>query len=146
MTRATLVRRIAARRELVFEALVTAEAINAWWGPEGVTTVAAVCDPRVGGAYEVRFATADGIEHVSAGVYLAIARPEHLVMSWRWLVGGVDDERDHVSRLEFRLRAIDIGTELTLIHSELCTEASARMHEGGWTGALDKLAGRFAHT
>jgi uncharacterized protein YndB with AHSA1/START domain len=146
MTQATLVRQIAARPELVFEALITAEAIDAWWGPEGVAKVSAVCDPRVGGAYEVRFVTADGAEHMSAGVYLAIARPTHLVMSWRWLVGGVDDERDHVSRLEFRLRAIDLGTELTFIHSELCTEESARSHEGGWTGALDRLVGRFAHT
>jgi uncharacterized protein YndB with AHSA1/START domain len=145
MTQATLVRRIAARPALVFEALITAEAIDAWWGPDDVVAVAAVCDPRVGGAYEVRFRTADGTEHVCAGAYLAIARPEHLVMSWRWLAGGVADERDRVSRLEFRLRAIDIGTELTLVHSELCTDDSARLHEGGWSGALGRLVGRFVH-
>jgi uncharacterized protein YndB with AHSA1/START domain len=144
MTQATLVRRIAARPDLVFQALMEAEAISEWWGPEGATSIAASSDPRVGGRYEVRFRTADGIEHVCGGEYLELVRPEHLVLSWRWLVGGVDDERDHVSRLEFRLRAIAIGTELTLVHSELCTEASALSHEGGWTGALDKLVRRFA--
>jgi uncharacterized protein YndB with AHSA1/START domain len=33
MTQAMLVRRIAARQAIVFEAPVTAEAIGAWWGP-----------------------------------------------------------------------------------------------------------------
>ena len=144
MTQATLVRRIAARPDLVFQALVEAEAVGAWWGPKGATSISAASDPRVGGRYEVRFSTSDGVEHVCGGEYLEIARPEHLVMSWRWLAGGADDEHGRVSRLEFRLRAIAIGTELTLVHSELATEASALGHEGGWTGALDKLVRRFA--
>lgn len=144
MTQATLVRRIAARPDLVFQALITAEAIAEWWGPQDGTATAAVSDPRVGGRYEVRFTTNDGVEHVCGGEYLEIARPERLILSWRWLAGGVDDERDRVSRVELRLRAIDIGTELTLVHSELCTEDSARAHEGGWAGSLVKLIQRFA--
>ena len=65
-------------------------------------------------------------------------------MSWRWIAGGVDDERGRVSRLEIRLRGIDTGTELTLVHSELNGEPSARSHERGWAGGLDKLARQFA--
>ncbi len=71
-----------------------------------------------------------------------MVRPEHLVMSWRWGSGGEPDEQGRVSRLELRLRAIDIGTELTLVHSELHTEASARSHGAGWRGALVKLTRR----
>lgn len=146
MTHATLVRRIAARPDIVFEALVTAEGIGSWWGPDDVPTISAVSDPRVGGRFEVRFGTADGREHTCAGEFLEIARPDHLVMSWRWIAGGDDDdERGRVSRLEFHLRAIDIGTELTLVHAELSTEAAARSHEAGWAGALDKLTRRFPH-
>jgi uncharacterized protein YndB with AHSA1/START domain len=143
MTRAMLVRRIAARPEIVFEALVTAEGIGSWWGPDDLPTISAVSDPRVGGRFEVRFATVDGREHTCGGEFLEIARPAHLVMSWRWIAGGVDDEVGRVSRVEFHLRAIDIGTELTLVHGELSTEASARSHEGGWAGALAKLPRRF---
>jgi uncharacterized protein YndB with AHSA1/START domain len=143
MTTATLVRRIAARPDIVFDALVTAEDIGSWWGPADFPAISAASDPRVGGAFEVRFCTADGREHVCAGEFLEITRPTQLVMSWRWTSGGEDDERDRVSRVEFRLRAIDIGTELTLVHAELSTEVSARSHEWGWGGALDKLTRRF---
>ena len=143
MTSATLIRRIAARPDIVFEALVTSEGIRSWWGPDHGPAISAVSDPRVGGRFEARFRTADLREHVCAGEFLEIVRPERLVMSWRWIFGGVDDERDRVSRVEFNLRAIETGTELTLVHGELTTEVSARSHEGGWGGALDKLIRRF---
>ena len=34
MTSVCLVRRIAARQAIVFEALITAEGIRSWWGPD----------------------------------------------------------------------------------------------------------------
>ena len=43
-----------------------------------------------------------------------------------------------------RLRAIETGTELTLVHSRLSHEESARAHERGWNGALQKLMRRFS--
>ena len=139
MTAATLTRRIAARREIVFEALVTAEGIASWYGPADIPAISAASDPRVGGHFEARFRTTDGLEHVCAGEFLEMVRPERLVMSWRWVVGGEPDEQGRVSRVEFRLRTIDIGTELTLVHGELYTELSARSHESGWSDALVKL-------
>ena len=93
----------------------------------------------MGGRYQVRFRTRDGLEHECAGQFLEIVRHERIVMSWQWTSGGVPEERERVSRLELHLRAIDTGTELTLIHAALRDELSARSHEGGWGGALDKL-------
>ena len=139
MTAATLVRRIKARPSIVFDALVTAEGIGAWFGPDDLPVVSAKSDPRLGGAFEVSFRTFDGLTHVCAGEYLELVRPERAVMSWRWTSGGEADERGKTSRVEFHLRAIDIGTELTLIHADLTTDVSARSHQGGWSGALDKL-------
>jgi uncharacterized protein YndB with AHSA1/START domain len=144
MTQATLLRRrIAARPDIVFDALVTAEGIASWYGPDDLPVIAAMTEPYVGGRFEVTFRTKDGLEHTCGGEFLELARPEHLVMSWRWIAGGVDDERGRVSRIEFRLRAIDIGTELTFVHAELATSESALSHEGGWAGALDKLTRRY---
>nr|HEX4317934.1 SRPBCC domain-containing protein [Kofleriaceae bacterium] len=143
MTTARLVRRIAARPDIVFDALVTADDIRAWWGPDDLPATSAVSEPRVGGAFEVRFHTADGREHVCTGEFLELVRPERVVLSWRWTSGGDDDERGRVSRVEFHLRAIDAGTELTLVHGELSTDASARNHDGGWAGALTKLTRRL---
>lgn len=143
MTEAVLVRRIAARPAIVFDALVTADEIASWWGPDDLPVISAMAEPRVNGDFRVRFRRADGREHQCAGEFLEIDRPTRIVMSWRWEDGGEPDEAGHVSRLEFRLRAIDTGTELTLIHSALRSEASARSHESGWGGALQKLLRRY---
>ena len=140
----SLVRRIAARPAIVFEACVTADGIASWWGPDDFPTISAEADPRIGGSFRVRFRTADGLEHECAGEFLEIVRPERVVMSWRWTMNGAVEERGRVSRLEIRLRAIDAGTELTLIHSGLDSDDSVRDHEGGWSGALEKLIRRFA--
>ena len=144
MTEAVLVRRIAARPAIVFDALVTADGIGSWWGPDDLPVISATAEPRVNGEFRVRFRRADGREHQCAGEFLEIDRPKLVVMSWRWEEGGEPDEANNVSRLEFQLRAIDTGTELTLIHSALQSEASARSHESGWGGALRKLLRRYS--
>ncbi|HVS77445.1 MAG TPA: SRPBCC domain-containing protein [Steroidobacteraceae bacterium] len=146
MTETVLVRRIAARPAIVFDALVTADGIASWWGPDDQPALSAVVDSRVNGSFRVRFRTSDGREHECTGEFLEIERPQRVILSWRWAIGGEPDEADNVSRLEFRLRAIDTGTELTLLHSALRTEASARSHEWGWDGALKKLLRRYLET
>jgi uncharacterized protein YndB with AHSA1/START domain len=143
MSEVSLVRRIAAPPAIVFEALVTAEGMASWWGPDDFPAVSAEADAQVGGRFRVRFRTADGLEHECAGEFLEIERPERLVMSWRWILNGFLDEHGKVSRLEIRLRSIEGGTELTLVHAQLCSEDSARSHKGGWDGALKKLTRRF---
>jgi len=132
-----LVRRIAARPSIVFDALISPEGIVRWWGPDAGPVLLAQTDPRVGGRYSVRFRMLDGTEHVSAGEYLEVEPPQRLVMTWRWLEGG-DDPGE--SRLEFQLRPVSDGaTELTLTHDRLQTDAGAASHKQGWSGALDKL-------
>jgi uncharacterized protein YndB with AHSA1/START domain len=144
MTSVIHIRRIAARPAIVFEALSTAEGITSWWGPDDLPVVSAQADPRVDGRFQVRFRTRDGQEHECAGQFLEVVRPERIVMSWEWTSGGEPGERERVSRLEMRLRAVDTGTELTLVHSALRDEVSVRSHERGWEGALDKLVRNFA--
>jgi uncharacterized protein YndB with AHSA1/START domain len=136
MTSLTLVRRIAARPSIVFDALTTTAGITCWWGPDGGPVLVAETDVRVGGRFRVRFRALDGIEHESSGEYLEIVKPERLAMSWRWQ-GNEDGGGE--SHLEFNLRAISEGTELTLTHSRLQDEGSRASHEHGWSGALDKL-------
>lgn len=139
MTSLTLVRRIKARPAIVFDTLVTPEGIASWWGPDAGPVLVAETDPRVGGRFRVRFRMLDGSEHECCGAYLEIARPLRLAMSWRW-AGGEDPGE---SRVEFALRAIAEGTELTLTHSLLHDEETRRSHEQGWSGALDKLERSF---
>ena len=143
MTTLTLVRRIAARPSIVFDALVEPEGIAAWWGPDDGPVLVAETDVRVGGHFRVRFRMLDGSEHESTGEYLEVDRPRRLVMSWRWTAGGEADETAAQSRIEIALRPIDTGTELIFTHSGLRTEASRAGHEQGWNGAFDKLQRKF---
>jgi uncharacterized protein YndB with AHSA1/START domain len=139
MTSVTIVRRIAARPSIVFDALTTPDGIAHWWGPDAGPVLLAETDVRVGGRFRVRFRMVDGSEHESSGEYLEVARPERLAMTWRW-AGGEDPGE---SRIEIDLRPITTGTELTFTHSRLHDEESRRSHEEGWNGALDKLERHF---
>jgi uncharacterized protein YndB with AHSA1/START domain len=140
MTSLTIVRRIAARPSIVFEALTTPEGIACWWGPDAGPVLLAETDVRVGGRFRVRFRTLDGSEHESSGEYREVVPPSRLAMTWRW-AGGAEDPGE--SFIEIDLRPIAEGTELTFTHSRLHDEESRRSHEAGWTGALDKLERHF---
>jgi len=142
MTSLTLVRRIRARPQIVFDAVTTAEGITHWWGPDAGPVLVAESDPRVGGRYRVRFRRMlDSTEYESSGEFLEIVRPVRVVMSWRWK-GGLPDPGE--SRVEITLKAVPEGTELTFVHSQLQDEEASRGHEEGWAGALDKLEAHFA--
>ena len=54
MTSLTLVRRIAARPAIVFNALTTPDGIRCWWGPDDGPVLLAETDVRVGGRFRVR--------------------------------------------------------------------------------------------
>jgi uncharacterized protein YndB with AHSA1/START domain len=146
MTSLTLVRRIAARPSIVFDALTTAEGVASWWGPDDLPVVKAEVDARVGGAYRVRFRTLDGLEHEAFGEYLEVVPPGRLVMTWRYALGGEPEELGRTSRIEIDLKPVATGTELTFTHADLRNAASQASHEWGWTGSLDKLVRLLADT
>jgi uncharacterized protein YndB with AHSA1/START domain len=139
MTSLTLVRRIAARPSIVFEAMTTAEGVAAWFGPDDLPVVRAEMDARVGGAYRVHFRTLDGRDHVACGEFLEVIPPRRVVMSWSWAVGGELEESGRTSRIEIELTPTGDETVLTFTHADLSSEASEKSHAGGWTGAFDKL-------
>lgn len=61
MTSLTLVRRIAARPSIVFDALTTPQGIICWMGPDKGPVLLAETDVRVGGRFRIRFRTFDGL-------------------------------------------------------------------------------------
>ena len=144
MTSLTLVRQIAARPAIVFDALTTPVGIACWWGPDDGPVLVAETDVRVGGRFRVRFRMLDGSEHESTGQYLEVDKPARLVMSWRWAHGGEPEEAGEESQVEIDLHPIDTGTELRFTHSRLQSEVSRDSHKQGWNGSLDKLVRHFA--
>lgn len=138
MTSLTLVRRIRARPEIVFDLVTTAEGIAQWWGPDAGPVLFAKSDPRVGGRYQLRFRTLNGIECETGGEFLDVAPPERVRMTWLW-AGDIEE-----SLIEIVLRPVPEGTELTFTQSRLPDEKTARGHEKGWSGSLDKLEALLA--
>ena len=122
MTSLTILKKIAARPEIVFDALVEPESLKAWIGPDAGPVLVAESDPRVGGKFRLRFRMLDGSEHEAAGEYLEVDRPHKLAMSWQWQ--NHDDRA--VSRIDVSLRAIAGETQLTFTHSLLPNDEGTR--------------------
>ena len=141
MTSLTIVRKIAARPSIVFEALTTPQGIVRWWGPDDGPVLVAETDVRVGGRFRVRFRMLDATEHEASGEYLELVPPERIAMSWRWL-GEEDEAPTNESVLSFDLRPHEAGTELTLTHARLASAETGASHEGGWSGSLRNIEDR----
>jgi uncharacterized protein YndB with AHSA1/START domain len=112
----TLVRRIVARPGVVYEALSTADGVAAWWVADDLAVTSLQMDLRVGGGYQMTFRTLNGIERKASGEFLEVTPPSRLVMTWGLTDGGELEEVDGMSRLDFEVRAIDGGSELTFSH------------------------------
>jgi uncharacterized protein YndB with AHSA1/START domain len=137
MTSLTLVRVIKARPSIVFDLCVTAQGIAQWWGPDAGPVLFSESDPRVGGRYRLRFRRLDGNEYETSGEFLEVVPPARVRMTWLW-------EGDTESSLiEMVLRPVPDGTELTFTQSRFPDDKTARGHEKGWSGSLDKLAALF---
>jgi uncharacterized protein YndB with AHSA1/START domain/ketosteroid isomerase-like protein len=135
MSSLTIIKTIAARPEIVFDALIQPEGLKMWIGPDDGPVLIAESDARVGGKFKLRFQMLDGSEHEATGEYLEVDRPRKLAMTWAWQ----NHEDRTVSRIDVSLRSIATGTELTFTHSQLPNDKERDGHREGWNGALDKL-------
>jgi uncharacterized protein YndB with AHSA1/START domain len=148
----TFGRTIAGPPDKVFGAFLSAEALKAWWSPEGYEAIEAHTDPRVGGEFHVTMRSLSGADTVYIrGVYLEISplrrirfthcfepRGSSAPFARAGLVG-----RRTVVTVEFTVRAG--GTELTLTQEEIPSLDAERMLRGGWEGILAKLDRHTSH-
>lgn len=112
--------------EDVFPYFTRAEAIVEWMGDS------ATVEPRVGGAFTLRFA-----DRVVEGRYVAVEFPRRVVITWgrhgsvRLPPGG--------STLEVLLTAEGDGTRVTVVHDGL-PGPERDLHAAGWAHYLPRLA------
>jgi uncharacterized protein YndB with AHSA1/START domain len=133
-----LERTIAAPREVVFDAWLTADVLKRWWpaGADWETPIAEV-DARVGGRLRLVMRSPDGEEFGGTGEFIEIERPERLVYSWTWDGHGAH-EGTNLVEVEFR----DVGDGTTLVvltNRGLPDEEARRAHREGWETSLDNL-------
>jgi uncharacterized protein YndB with AHSA1/START domain len=120
--------------EELFDAWFSREQWQAWIGPEGCQCEVPVLEPKVGGRYRIQMHLNDGRELPVEGEFKTVDRPRSLVFTWGWALAGGST----LVRLTFK--AVEGGTELTLIHEGLPTAEDREGHGKGWNSALNKLA------
>ena len=130
----TLKRRLNAPPAKVYAAWTDPQKIGRWMGPEGIETLSAEADVRVGGRYRFIMRSPDGEKHDVSGVYREVVPNEKLVFTWAW---RSTPERE--SLVTVALEPDGDGTLLTLTHEQFFDEAARDRHRSGWSGALDKL-------
>jgi uncharacterized protein YndB with AHSA1/START domain len=132
---------IAAAPERVFRALTTPEEIVRWWGSDELyRTTDWVQDLRVGGRWRASGRGSDGVAFSVEGEFLEIDPPRTLIQSWK-----PDWDDGHVTRLTYRLEAIEGGTRVTVRHEGFGDRTdSCRNHAHGWSNVLDWLANHSA--
>jgi uncharacterized protein YndB with AHSA1/START domain len=126
-----------APREDVFDAWTDPARLCSWFGPPGVPVLRLDGELRPGGAYRLTLADPQGGERVLEWTFREIDPPRRLVYGWRWLSGSADTSTVVV---EFA----DLGdrTRVRVEHTGL-SPASRPIHESGWIGCLDALAGQW---
>jgi uncharacterized protein YndB with AHSA1/START domain len=130
----TLKRHLKAPPAKVFSAWTDPNKIARWMGPEGIETLLAETDARVGGRYRFLMRSPDGEEHDVSGVYREVVPNQKLVFTWAW---KSTPERE--SLVTVALKPDGAGTTLTLTHEQFFDEGARDRHQHGWAGALDKL-------
>lgn len=110
----------------VFDYLITEEGMTAWMGQH------AELDPHPGGGFAVDIAG-----HAIRGQYLRVEPPTRVVVSWG--ITGSADLPAGASTVEFRLTAIERGTRVDLIHTDL-PETALAGHADGWKHFLPRLS------
>jgi uncharacterized protein YndB with AHSA1/START domain len=118
-------RTIRAEPDAVFAAWTQPEHMKLWSAPEGM---------------DIQMKNAEGGEHNARGVYHEIERPSRLVYTWSW--DEYPDAGESLIVVEFK--AVDGGTEVTMVHSGLPTEELVKEHEVGWTSCLNRLEKIYA--
>ena len=121
----------------MFAAWTDVRLASRWWAPQDFTPLSCEMDVRPGGAWRRRMRAPDGTVVTKWGVYREVAAPERLVFTYRTESAGIIDPETLVT-----VTFADLGdrTRLTLRQTAFESDAARRNHQGGWTGALERLA------
>ena len=135
-----LTRIIPAPIEKAFKAWTEKSGIEAWYGPETMTTKVAVLDCRVGSTYRFVMSGSDGSEHVVGGTFKEVTPPRKVSFTWLWEGSAPDEET--VVTVELKEKGRNM-TELTLTQGPFKKFTgpmqSLESHTKGWSSSFNKL-------
>jgi uncharacterized protein YndB with AHSA1/START domain len=134
--RLALTRVLAAPRERVFRMLTEPAELAKWWGPHGVTLLAADVDLRADGRYRFVLGPPRGAPFHLSGQFLTVDPAREVSYTFRYDEPTPDD-RDTVVRLVLTDR--DQGTEVSLTHGTFATRERLDLHRRGWSDSFERL-------
>jgi uncharacterized protein YndB with AHSA1/START domain len=136
---------IHATRAEVYRAWIDPEIVKKWFGPPNMLVSCANFDTRIGGAYRIELSprtepsnsevTADQPPLEVSGVYTKVVPDE--LLQFTWLAPWAPGEESLVT---ITFRDTPDGTEISVRHDQLLSDASRDGHSNGWAAALDKIA------
>lgn len=145
----TIVRRLEAPRELVFQAWTDPDQLRWFANPALPQDHPITVDLRVGGAWRIHMVENENRSYMTGGIYREIVPPEKLVFTW----GAVDgwpkinpSKPDDVPVVTVTLNDVEGTTEMIfhvgladhLTHDQVQEWFSTGMAEG-WSHTLDRL-------
>jgi len=135
-----ITRVVKADPQSVWDAWTRPEHMRKWSCPvpDGVKDIA--CDLRVGGAFEIRMEVEEG-PHTAFGVYREVTEPTRLVYTWDW---REEDNAMGETLVTVEFRAVDGGTEVTVLHEGFPVVEARDGHEEGWAACMSNFEALFA--
>jgi uncharacterized protein YndB with AHSA1/START domain len=137
-----VVRVIKASKQRVFDAWTRPEIVRQWFIAGTVKLAHASMDLRKDGDWQMESigsCTPGQASNAVSGRYLRV-EPYDL-LSFTWNNGHFPDEESVVT---IRLRDVDGGTEMTLLHERFMSEASRQDHARGWEAVIGNFVEFFA--
>jgi uncharacterized protein YndB with AHSA1/START domain len=128
-------RTIRATAERLFDVWTRPDDLQRWWGPQGVTCIAAAVDLRVGGRYRIGNQFPSGEVVWITGEFEAIERPHRLAYTWR-----LESQPGPPERVTVMFVAAGATTEVVITHERIANAVTRARHEQGWCGCLEGLA------
>ena len=128
---------IAARPEKVYRAFVEGDAMASWLPPYGFVCTVHELDARVGGKHRMsfrNFTTGEG--HAFGGTYVELVPGERLVYTDAFDDPNLPGEM----RVTVTLKAVSMGTELTIEQEGVPDVIPPEACYLGWQDSLHKLA------
>lgn len=127
----------AAKPEKVFRAFIEPDAIASWIPPFGFTCTVHELDGKVGGKHRMSFRNfTTGKSHSFGGEYLELVPGERLVYTDRFDDANLPGEM----RVTVALRAVSVGTEMTVEQEGVPDLIPLEACYLGWQESLRKLA------
>ena len=128
---------IAAKPEKVYRAFIEPDAIASWVPPWGFLCSVHELDARVGGKHRMSFRNfTTGDSHFFGGEYLQLVPGERLVYTDKFDDPNLPGEM----KVTVTLKAVSVGTELTVVQENLPDVIPVESCYLGWQDSLQKLA------